>query len=180
MHPAEILTQAASGQERPSSQALVAALLAIEKQSRRERSPCTLAQLQGEWRLRFVTGGARSRGGFYLPGWLQVTIRYQPQTQTAGRVENRVACGPLQLTVAGPIQLHAPRSVLAFDFTQVRLQAFARALYAGPLRGGPASEAEFARASLAKQAFFTYFWVGPQGIAARGRGGGLALWGRVG
>ena len=177
--PGEILTQAASRTERPRPRQLVEALLAVEKQSRSERSGCTLEQLQGVWQLRFVNGGARSRGGFYLPRLLRVTISYQPQTETTGRVENRVACGPLSLQVTGPIQLHASRSILAFDFTQLQLQIFDRLLFGGPLRGGPASEVDFTRAPLSQQAFFTYFWASPQAIAARGRGGGLALWSRA-
>lgn len=180
MDPAEILTQATSTNKRPRSKELVAALLALEKQSRRDRSPCSLEQLQGSWRLQFVTGKARSQGGFYVPGLLQVTIRYEAETADTGRVENSVVCGPLKLQVAGPIRLYAPRGVLAFDFTQVQFQFLARSLYGGPLRGGPASEKDFAESTLAKQAFFTYFWTSPQAIAARGRGGGLALWSRAG
>ncbi|MEO0947557.1 MAG: hypothetical protein AAFY11_05330 [Cyanobacteria bacterium J06641_5] len=179
MDPVKILTQAAGGKERPRSKELVAALLALEKQARRNRSPWNLERLQGLWRLRFVTGKARSQGGFYLPGLLQVTIHYQAETADTGRVENSVACGPLELQVTGPIRLYAARGILAFDFTQVQLKLLTRLLYGGSLRGGPASEREFARTSLAQQAFFSYFWTSPQAIAARGRGGGLALWSRA-
>ena len=115
-----------------------------------------------------------------MPGFLQVAISYFPQTEEGiGRVENSVSCGPLHLKVTGPIRWHESRGILAFDFTQIQLDAFARQLYQGSLRGGPDSEADFADTALAKQAFFTYFWTSPQAIAARGRGGGLALWSRT-
>jgi len=51
-------------------------------------------------------------------------------------------------------------------------------VYKGYIRGGEAKEKTFYDESVGKQAFFTYFIVENEIIAARGRGGGLALWSR--
>jgi hypothetical protein len=52
-------------------------------------------------------------------------------------------------------------------------------LYDGYIRNGRDSEAKFYEESVKEQAFFTYFLVEERCMAARGRGGGLALWTRV-
>lgn len=180
VQPLETIAQAlAAEQPRPRPPTLQAALQSLERQSRREKRRYAASELEGLWRLRFATGGARARSGFYLPDWLCVEIRYALQTADAGRVENCVSWGPLQLHVTGPIQFRAPRNVLAFDFTQLQVRAFAKQLYRGPMRGGVDREARFPELSITRQAFFTYFWVAPEAIAARGRGGGLALWSRA-
>jgi hypothetical protein len=68
--------------------------------------------------------------------------------------------------------------LLAFDFTQLRVQILGMTLYNGYIRGGKASEESFYQKSIGQQAFFAYFVINPQILAARGRGGGLALWGK--
>ncbi len=166
-------------QQRPRPQELQVALLALEKKFRRERAWQTAASLAGNWRLQFITGSARSRGGFYIPDWLQVEIQYAfDGNGSTGRVENSVACGPLYLRVTGPLQFRSPRNILAFDFTQFQVGAFGRQFLRGPLRGGPEGDERFTSTPVARQAFFTYFLISPRAIAARGRGGGLALWER--
>jgi len=52
-------------------------------------------------------------------------------------------------------------------------------LYDRYIRGGQEREASFYDKPLKDKAFFTYFLVENRAIAARGRGGGLALWKRV-
>jgi hypothetical protein len=52
-------------------------------------------------------------------------------------------------------------------------------LYDGYIRKGQEREARFYEQGVKEQAFFTYFLVQNNAIAARGRGGGLALWTRV-
>jgi hypothetical protein len=58
----------------------------------------------------------------------------------------------------------------------MKVSLFGLKLYDGYIRGGQNREAHFWEQSLKEQAFFTYFLVQNQSIAARGRGGGLALW----
>ncbi|MGL5081011.1 MAG: hypothetical protein ACRC8A_05940 [Microcoleaceae cyanobacterium] len=85
----------------------------------------------------------------------------------------------LQLAVAGPIKFLAPKNILAFDFTRLRVQALSQDLYQGYVRSGAAREAGFDSDPVSKQAFFAYFWITERVAAARGREGGLAIWSRV-
>jgi len=56
----------------------------------------------------------------------------------------------------------------------MQLSVFDRAVYSGEFRGG--KEKEIYDQPIAKLPFFAFFLVTEDFIAARGRGGGLALW----
>lgn len=101
-------------------------------------------------------------------------------TANLGSVDNHVRFGGVDLTVSGPIRLYGSQRILAFDFIRIRFALAGLTLFQGYVRGGQAREQAFAAKSLRDQAFFTYFWVEEQLIAARGRGGGLAIWVREG
>ncbi|NJK59746.1 MAG: hypothetical protein HC918_05140 [Oscillatoriales cyanobacterium SM2_1_8] len=166
---------------RPDPSELLSLMQQTEKQ--RDRRPLAYERLIGTWRLLWVANARKQRGrgvqmgaGRYLPAWLGITLTYTP----AQRVENRVQLGPVALTLTGPVRCAANPSILAFDFTAVQVQWGNRTLYQGTMRGGAAAEAQFPEKPLREQAFFVYFYVGLQAIAARGRGGGLALWHRLG
>ena len=58
----------------------------------------------------------------------------------------------------------------------MRLSLSGLKLYQGYIRGGKDRENNFDNQTLKQQAFFTYFLVEDNYIAARGKGGGLALW----
>jgi hypothetical protein len=178
----------------PPSQAVVDALVAIEKQAKREKSQPTYAQLLGTWRLRFITGTVKTRqragtvlgAGRFLPGFVTIQLRYkatesppdQGADRASGTVENSVALGALRLQLTGPTQFWPKTHSLAFDFTHLAVTLGGLRLYSGDLRGGGARNATFYSETLKDQAFFTYFWATEAAIAARGRGGGLALWTR--
>lgn len=99
-----------------------------------------------------------------------------PQNQ--GKVENCVNLGPLQLSLTGPVKFLAPKNMLVFDFTRMNLKLFGANVYDGYIRSGEAREASFYTSQVSKQAFFTYFYISQSALAARGRGGGKALWSR--
>ncbi len=176
----------------PDRQETVEVLLAQEKAARAERQPVMFEQLTGDWRLTFITGTKKSRQragvalgpGRFLPNWIKIAIAYgadaaEPVTtgeDPTGWVENRVRFAGVDLTVSGPTQLYAKRRLLAFDFIKVRFALGGVKLFEGYVKGGEAREAAFATKSMRDQAFFTYFWVTDDLIAARGRGGGLAIW----
>lgn len=195
-----VLVQAAQAlagsQSYPQPAAVVAALLEAEKLARKERSPLDGLQLLGTWRLGFVTGTQKTRQragvvlgpGRFLPRWVQIQIAYaaepgasdeHPQQLRLGRAVNTVAISWLTLQVSGPIRYWWPQTILGFDFTQIRLQVGPVSLWQGYLPGGPARAQDFPQQPLKQQAFFNYFLVRDQYIAARGRGGGLALWTKV-
>ena len=183
----------------PNRQETVKILLAQEKAARAASQPIALAQLTGHWRLTFITGTKKSRqragvalgAGRFLPNWIKIAIAYEASSidsteanqasdpAPVGRVENRVGFAGVDLMVSGPIQLYPRRRVLAFDFIKVRFALAGAKLFDGYVKGGEAREKAFAEKSLLDQAFFTYFWVTKDFIAARGRGGGLAIWVRA-
>jgi hypothetical protein len=178
--------------DRPSAVDLVTALQGLEKQRLTKGS--TYTNLIGTWQLAFITGtqtaqqqaGSVLNAGRFVPKWITIQITYstdleellpnlEPQT-LSGAVENRVQLGALDLVVVGPVTFYRDRQILAFDFTRLNLKVLQRSLYQGFIRGGRDRESQFLLRTLKEQAFFKYFWITPDSIAARGRGGGLALW----
>ncbi len=183
-------------QQPPDPAAMAQALLAAEKSARQTAERPTAERLAGSWRLGFITGTKKSReragvvlgAGRFLPRWVQIQITYTFNSDNGsnngpnneGTVLNAVRCGPLNLTVSGPIRFFPQRRILAFDFPQMAIRLGGIQLFEGYIPKGTGREKDFladnSPRSLRNQAFFTYFWVTPDSIAARGRGGGLALW----
>jgi hypothetical protein len=163
------------------------ALRQTERTEKRLLSSDAYAQLLGTWRLVFVSK-AKKTSGQWIPNWIQIQITYaqdstiplKPLTAQAasvlGRVYNQVQLGILKLTLSGPTVFNPTNGILAFDFTQFTVEVAERSLFSAPMRGGNKREAEFYDLPLKEQAFFRFFWITPQGVAARGKGGGLALW----
>ena len=195
MENISILEQAAKSNSKPSPDTVVAALLAAEKNAKKSKIRHAFQQLTGNWRLCFITGTKKTRqkagivlgAGRYIPEWVaKIQIAYSPaETVTGaaansetGKVENSVTVGAIELALSGPTKF-LPNNILAFDFTRIAVKLLGKTVYKGYIRGGEAREAEFLSLSVAKQAFFAYFLVENEIIAARGRGGGLALWARV-
>ncbi len=180
----------------PAPEAVVEALLQAEKIAKQTKVCCAYPQLLGTWRLGLITGTKRSRqragvilgSGRFLPRWVKIHLSYlstanpsesQPEPSLErGIVQNSVELGPLQIVLTGPTKFWSKTSILAFDFTRIRLSLSGLKLYEGYIRDGQNREAHFYEQSLKEQAFFTYFLVEDLYIAARGRGGGLALWTR--
>jgi len=173
----------------PAPKAVVEALLQAEKTAKQTKACHAYPQLLGTWRLGFITGTKRARSkagvivgaGRFLPKWVKIhlSISQSKAGQERGTVQNSVELGALHLVLTGPTQFWSKTNMLAFDFTHMRLSLSGMKLYEGYIRGGLDREAHFYEQSVKEQAFFTYFLVQNQGIAARGRGGGLALWTRV-
>ena len=171
----------------PSSSEVVNALLEAEKTAKKEKISYSWEDLIGNWRLCFVTGTKKTRkkagvvlgAGRYLPRLVKISLNYSSQEDSLanqGTVENRVEIGSLQFSLTGPVKFVAPKNILAFDFTRMNLRLLGLTLYDGYIRDGQAKEASFYDERISKQAFFAYFYVTDSAIAARGRGGGLALW----
>ena len=194
MENISILEQAANSNPKPSSNAVVAALLAAEKSAKKTKTRYSFKQLIGNWQLCFITGTKKTPkkagivlgAGRYIPQWIaKISIAYSAESvaegtenSEVGRVENSVKVGAMELTLSGPTKF-LPNNILAFDFTIITVKLLGKTVYQGYIRGGESREAEFLSLSVGKQAFFAYFLIEDGIIAARGRGGGLALWGRV-
>lgn len=172
--------------EKPNSSDVVAALLSVEKMSKRSKQRYSYDDLLGAWRLGFVSGTKTKKtsgkpiktvgSGRFLPGFVAIAITYTRVTETTGTVQNAVTFGPLRLQLSGPTRYWQKTNSLAFDFTAIQAKLGGLTLYDGAMRGGEARNEEFQTQSLKDQAFFTFFAVEPDYIAARGKGGGLALW----
>ncbi len=173
----------------PAPDTVVEALLQAEKTAKQTKVRHSYAQLLGTWRLGFVTGTKKSRqragiilgAGRFLPKWVRIHLSYSQSVpdQERGTVQNSVELGLLQLVLTGPTQFWQKTNMLAFDFTRIRVSLFGLKLYEGYIRRGQTREAGFYEQSVKEQAFFTYFLVENHCLAARGRGGGLALWTRA-
>lgn len=172
----------------PAPEAVVAALLTAEKTTKQTKVHYDYSDLLGTWRLGFITGTKKSRqrigvtlgAGRFVPKWVKIHLSYflSESDQERGTVQNSVELGPLQLVLTGPTQFRPQTNNLAFDFTQMRVSLSEMKLYDGYVRAGQDREARFYEQSVKEQAFFKYFLVQDLCIAARGRGGGLALWTR--
>lgn len=173
----------------PTPEAVVEALLIAEKKAKQSKVRHVYPQLLGNWRLGFITGTKRTRkkagvilgAGRFLPALFKIQLSYSQSeaNQDRGSVQNSVELGPLQLILTGPTQFWQKTNILAFDFTKMKVSLSGLKLYEGYIRGGQNREATFWEQSIKDQAFFTYFLVDNSCIAARGRGGGLALWTKV-
>jgi hypothetical protein len=83
--------------------------------------------------------------------------------------------GLFRLGFLGPARYRSPKNLLAFDFTQIQFDFLTTALYHGKFRRGK-TQTPFEQRPIAQLPFFSFFLVTDQMIAARGRGGGLAIW----
>ena len=171
----------------PNSNKLVESLLKAEKIAKKNKDTGSFSDLIGTWNLRFITGTKKSRkragialgAGKYIPQLLKIEITYQPDRQqkvNLGRVTNTVRFGFIAFSLSGPVRFIPRRNILAFDFTVMKIKIFGKSIYDGYIKDGAHRESQFYTQKIARQAFFTYFLVQDNFIAARGKGGGLALW----
>ncbi len=181
--------QKISKSELPKPAEVVKDLLESEKQSKKAKIDRSLSNLIGCWNLRFITGTKKARNqagivlgaGRYIPRLIKIQITYENDQQLAlntGRVKNFVKLAFCNLSLTGPIKFIPQTRILAFDFTYLNLTIFGFKIYDGYIRNGLEKEAKFYEMGTKDQAFFSYFLIEENLIAARGRGGGLALWSR--
>ncbi len=174
---------------RPNASVVVDALLQAEKTAKQQRIAYPYESLLGKWRLCFATGTrkVRERGGivlgkgFYIPKLFPAYISFSiPElanlAANQGEISNQIQLGTLLLKLTGPAQYLGKKNLLAFDFTQMQISLFGRTIYNGKIRSGKNQDNNFYEQSIAKLPFFAFFLITENFIAARGRGGGLALW----
>ncbi len=172
---------------RPKPEVLVNALLQAEKAAKQQRLTYSFESLVGKWRLCFATGTkkARERGGIilgkglYVPKFVAIYISLSAALEPdlgRGEIANQVQLGSVSLKLTGPAQYLGKKNLLAFDFNQMLISLFGRAVYKKEIRAGKFQSEDFYNQPIAKLPFFAFFLVTEDFIAARGRGGGLALW----
>ncbi|WP_066381682.1 MULTISPECIES: hypothetical protein [unclassified Anabaena] len=171
----------------PTAKEVVNALLAAEKTAKQQRLTYNFESLVGKWRLCFATGTkkARQRGGIILGnGWyvpqlvtIHISFSVTPEADfNRGGIANQVQLGAILLKLTGPTKYLGKKNILAFDFNQMCLSVFERTIYNKPIRAGKVEAEDFYSQSIGKLPFFAFFLITEDMIAARGRGGGLALW----
>ncbi len=147
-----------------------AELLKLERGSRRQGTGLVAADLIGIWRLQRVwprQGGEPSGASSALLRGLGARLEISAPGQGEGLgLVNAVGLGPLELRFEGRARLAGPRPLLWFGFDQLQLRFGSQVLLQRPL---PAAAAQ-------RQPFFALIGKGPGWLAARGRGGGLAVW----
>ena len=192
MNSDTVLEQAAkSWQEKtpliPPSE-LETALLEREKITKKQKISYSFEQLIGTWQLFYLIGTKRKKLGIslgkgrYLPRLINISLSYstgEELSQNQGTIKNCVNLGILQFSLTGPVKFLSPRNMLAFDFTRLSVKFLGANVYNGYIRSGKAREESFYTDKVSQQAFFSYFYISKLAIAARGRGGGIAVWSRL-
>lgn len=179
---AEVLARAAGMNDRPASPDVITALLQAEKTTKKQRINFPESALIGSWRLRFATGTRRAKGrsgivlgtGFYWPQWVPAGVAFEATDRGLG-IRNRVQVGVVQIDLTGPARYLGKKNLLAFDFVQMQVKILDRVVYSGAFPGRKRTR-DFERYPIADLPFFAFFSASDRYLAARGRGGGLALW----
>ena len=184
LHDAANVTNKSS--DLPTPSLVVKSLLEAEKVKKGEEN-YSLSNLIGEWNLRFVTGTKKTRkkagivlgAGKYIPQLVKIKIKYEGDQETLNtvRVLNSVSLAFFSLSLTGPIKF-IKNNILVFDFIAMTFSIFGWKVYDGYIRNGATKEAQFYHKKIPQQVFFHYFLIEKNIIAARGKGGGLALWSR--
>ncbi|WP_126147108.1 hypothetical protein [Synechococcus elongatus] len=160
--------------------ALAEQLLASERQARSQRPAITSADLEGLWQLQ---AGLNKTGRLWRwPAFLPATLEYRWIEAESGQITNQICLGAMRFRFRGPCQFEVGRNLLWFDFEQWQLAWGDRLLVQGRLGGAAAASRlsdRLQQRPRPKLPFFHYFSVTPTVIAARGRGGGVALWQKV-
>ena len=145
-------------------------LLALERQVRESGTTLEASALQGSWRLQMVWSKGASASS-PLSNWalqgLRARLELEPLQGQQLRVSNAVNLGPLELRFIGEGHLKGRRPLLMLSFQTMVLKAWGRCWMQRTLPA-PAPQ---------RFPFFALIARSPDGwLAARGRGGGLALW----
>lgn len=173
------LTDAVSQKrDRPSASAVVLALLQAEKAAKQQRIVYPLESLLGTWQLRFTAprthfqNGKALGKGLYIPQIAPAQISFFNQDKLS--ISNQIQLGFLLFKLIGSAKYLGKKNLLAFDFTQMQISLFGRIIYNG--NRTKSNTINFAEQPIAKLPFFAFFLVTEDFIAARGRGGGIAIW----
>jgi hypothetical protein len=159
---------------RPATSEVVTALLDLEKAGK--NIPIPFEQLAGTWQLRFASGAKKTKKGlklgkgYYLPSWVYAAISFDP----TGKIKNQLRLGALEICFTGPCRPHHKKNIVVFDFVQLQILLGNKVLLNRFVGKYPTEE--FETRPIAKLPFFVFLAASTEAIAARGRGGGLAIW----
>ena len=156
-------------------------------------------ELTGKWRLIYTTGTKkvaanvnRTGGGSYFP-----VPAVQSFDLNSGRIRNGIYLGPLKFFFDGPFIWRDKLRMLEFTFTRVSLafgslgpwskdiddgkwEAVKATEQSASSGQGKIEKSDVKASKPGANPFFKFVYTDDKCIAARGRGGGLALWARIG
>jgi hypothetical protein len=171
---------------RTPSADLTSALLGVEKLAKQTKLNIPITDLVGEWQLAFATGAKKNKNkagirlgkGYYFPPFIPARISFTPDAAhpSTGEIANQVAVGLVKLKLTGPYRYLGKKNLLAFDFIDFEVRILDRVVYQGKMPKKQKIDRAFADQAIAQLPFFSFIFASNSGIAARGRGGGLALW----
>ena len=147
-------------------------LLQLEQQARRSGSGVEAEALLGVWQLQLVWPKGQQRPSAFS-GWLLrgLSARLEISSDREGLLlSNAVNLGAVELRFRGRGRLEGKRPLLLFSFERLQLS----------LGGWRVLERNLPAPAPQRMPFFALIHRDPSGwLAARGRGGGLALWQRA-
>jgi hypothetical protein len=161
---------------RPSPAEVIEALLITEKALKKAPVNIPLTAIEGTWRLRFASGAKKTKRGlklgkgYYWPSWVYAAISFE----ATGKIQNQLRLGGLEIRFTGPCRAHDKQNIVVFDFTQLQVLIGEKVIYSRSINKYPVEE--FGARSIGKLPFFVFLSASTEAIAARGRGGGLAVW----
>ena len=151
-------------------------LLRLERRSRQQGSGIGSAELVGVWQLDQLwakrDASPQASAAALLRG-LQARLSIEADNGGGLQLRNSVQLGPLELRFLGPGVLRGRRPLLEFGFERWQLGWGTRVLTSGRLAAPEPRRRPFFALIACSQAGGDGAW-----LAARGRGGGLALWRR--
>jgi len=177
----------ANRQKLPDPRLVTSALLDQERQAKQIPAAIGLENILGTWQLRFTApkkptskSGQPTSNGFYVPTIVQATLQFKADEDrsTGLEIQNQLQLGILKLRFIGPAKLLPKKNILAFDFERLQVELGNLTLFNFPVRSGRSERPAFETVPVGKLPFFAFFTATQDSIAARGRGGGLALWRR--
>jgi hypothetical protein len=165
---------------RPATAEVVATLLATEKDLKKTKQGIPFTAILGTWRFCFASGAKKTKQGlklgkgYYVPSFVRATIAFAAGTPDTGTVTNQLWIGSLGIRFTGPCRYPGKMNILSFDFTYLEILLGSKVIYGRSI--GSSGDADFMTKSTGKLPFFVFMWASPTEIAARGKGGGLAIW----
>tara|TARA_Y100000589_G_scaffold176853_1_gene167670 strand:- start:709 stop:1179 length:471 start_codon:yes stop_codon:yes gene_type:complete len=146
------------------------ALVDLEKQARRKGSGLSSGNIEGCWQLNTIWPKGQTEANAFN-GWLLrslgACLEISGESADGLQLRNAVTLAGLTLQFTGPGQLDGRQPLLKFRFEQVELL----------LGGFTLLKRQLPAPNNGREPFFALISRSPEGwMAARGRGGGLALW----
>lgn len=149
-------------------------LRVLERESQRAGSGLRRDDLIGAWRLKQVWGKGRSdpsrAAGVSLRA-LSASLELLPAEDGSLNIHNSVALGALKLVFLGSAHLRGRRPLLVFTFHALRVSLGVQTLLCLALPRSVEGRQPFFALIASRSTTAGHRW-----LAARGRGGGLALW----